>query len=335
MKTRNISFGTVSVLLFFILLCSMTLSVYAAGESGTITAAEAETGTALAQVDYTASADALVIAALYDPDTGRMRAVGLSKADAGSSTVTVKLSDVRQDMDELRVFLLDRKTCSPLPESGTTAVDVGSFVTFGHYEQDNNTANGEEPIVWRVLAVDGSRALLISEKALDCRPYHKRWTRVTWQDCDLRTWLNHDFYDAAFDSEEKAAIAETVVIAEDNLATGTDAGSGTIDRVFLLSIGEVNLYFSPDSYEDKNGNGLWYKDRMCVPTAYAVSRGCWQSFYWTQNGEHTCCWWLRTPGIHQDYAAYVEYNGSFCDDGSNTGDDSIAVRPALWLELNP
>lgn len=40
---------------------------------------------------------------------------------------------------------------------------TGNVVTYGHYEQDNDTANGKEPIEWVVLDVQGDKALLISK----------------------------------------------------------------------------------------------------------------------------------------------------------------------------
>lgn len=49
----------------------------------------------------------------------------------------------------------DGKASNKNPFKG---VQVGDKVEFGSYEQDGDTSNGEEPIKWRVLAVEGSRA---------------------------------------------------------------------------------------------------------------------------------------------------------------------------------
>ena len=49
----------------------------------------------------------------------------------------------------------------------------GDIVTFGHYEQDNNPANGKEPITWIVLdRNDKGQVLLLSEKVLDGQTYN-------------------------------------------------------------------------------------------------------------------------------------------------------------------
>ena len=46
---------------------------------------------------------------------------------------------------------------------------VGDTITFGTYEQDNNTSNGKEAIEWTVLDKNGMSVLLISKQALDCQ----------------------------------------------------------------------------------------------------------------------------------------------------------------------
>ena len=70
---------------------------------------------------------------------------------------------------------------------------VGHYVSFGKYEQDNNTSNGKEKIEWLVLEVKDGKALVISKYALDCKPYNTSSTNVTWETCSLRNWLNNDF----------------------------------------------------------------------------------------------------------------------------------------------
>ena len=49
---------------------------------------------------------------------------------------------------------------------------VGSTVTFGSYEQDNDTSNGKEPLEWIVLSYQDGKSLLISKYGLDCQPYN-------------------------------------------------------------------------------------------------------------------------------------------------------------------
>ena len=193
-------------------------------------------------------------------------------------------------------------------------VSVGSTVKFGHYEQDNNTSNGKEEIEWRVLAVKGNRALIISEYGLDCQPYDSTGY-ATWEVCTLRTWLNDTFYNAAFGTDHQKMIVHSTVIADKNSLYHTLAGNNTTDKVFLLSITEVNRYFS--------SNGA----RQCRGTAYCYARGACKG----SNGN--CCWWLRSPGRSSNLAAFVNSDGSVRGSGYGVRHGNFAVRPALWINL--
>ena len=195
---------------------------------------------------------------------------------------------------------------------------VGDYVFFGAYEQDNNTSNGMEDIEWLVLEVKDGKALLISKYALDCQQYNTSYTGVTWETCTLRKWLNNDFINSAFTADEKAIIPTVMVSADKNSAYSTDPGNATQDQVFLLSIVETNKYFSSNDA------------RECKPTEYAIANG---AFVNSDNGN--CWWWLRSPGRYQDYAADVRKDGDVHEYGDRVYYDNGAVRPALWIDLNP
>ncbi|MBR4720714.1 MAG: TIR domain-containing protein [Clostridia bacterium] len=193
---------------------------------------------------------------------------------------------------------------------------VGDIVYFGAYEQDNNTLNGKEVIEWLVLAKEGNKALVISKYALDCRQYNTSYAAVTWETCSLRKWLNETFISAAFSSEEQDSIISSTVTADDNQLYNTSPGNNTTDKVFLLSITEVNKYFSSDSA------------RQCGATAYAKAQGAYAN---ASNGN--CWWWLRSPGDYSNYATLVNIYGSvfYRGDDVSRGDD--AVRPATWISF--
>ena len=194
-------------------------------------------------------------------------------------------------------------------------IKVGSYINFGAYERDNNTSNGKEDIEWLVLEVKDGKALVISKYALDCQPYNTSYTDVTWKTCTLRKWLNNDFINAAFSADEKAMIPTVTVSADNNPDYSTNPGNATQDQVFLLSITEVNKYFSSDG------------TRKCKPTNYAVANGAYVN---SSNGN--CYWWLRSPGEY--YPARVNYVGDVCESGYGVGIVNYAVRPALWIDLN-
>ena len=191
---------------------------------------------------------------------------------------------------------------------------IGSYVTFGTYEQDNNTDNGEENIEWLVLDKEDNRLLVISRYALNEKPYTEERNKLVWETCTLRNWLNKDFYDAAFSNTEQAMIPTVTVSADKNPEYRMNPGKATQDKVFLLSIVEANKYFKTDSA------------RQCKATAYAEAQGAW-----TANGRW-CFWWLRSPGSRQDYAAWAGTAGNVRPDGRNSYSHS-SVRPAMWIDL--
>ncbi len=198
---------------------------------------------------------------------------------------------------------------------------VGDNVIFGSYEQDNDKTNGAESIEWLVLDKQEDRMLIISKYALDCQSYNEEYVGVTWENCILRSWLNNDFYNDAFNDEEKLEIIQTYVTADKNPDYDTNPGNDTTDNIFLLSITEVEKYFSDDDA------------RMCVPTEYAVAQGAYTSDSYKVGGKATCWWWLRSPGDFQDYAASVDNGGSVDCSGRHVHFGIDCVRPALWIDL--
>lgn len=202
------------------------------------------------------------------------------------------------------------------PAGRLEAPAVVDTVTLGSYEQDGDVSDGAEPIEWIVLAKEDGRALLLSKYALDCRPYNDDWDDVTWATCDLRSWLNGEFYEAAFSAGEQALVAESDLTNADNEEYGTPGGADTQDRVFLLSIDEVGQYLPTD------------ENRVCLLTAQAVANG---ALAFGDTGK--CDWWLRSPGGVSRGAAGVYSDGYVCSSGWGVDYDDFAVRPALWVNL--
>ena len=203
-----------------------------------------------------------------------------------------------------------------------------------------------EPIKWRVLEVVGSRALVVSDVALDDQCYNTNETGVTWETCSVRSWLNgygassnqpgtsytsKNFRDSAFSSANLAAIHDTTVANDDNIHYGTEGGSDTRDKVFLLSESEVyskggtkhgfvNLYDITD------------EARRCQASDYAFAMGASRSTQSEYAG--SCNWLLRSPGSSQVDAAYVDLYGFALRYGHSVSvSNDVAVRPALNLDL--
>ncbi|MDR0848871.1 MAG: DUF6273 domain-containing protein [Propionibacteriaceae bacterium] len=161
---------------------------------------------------------------------------------------------------------------------------------------------GEPEWVLLELDQDHRRALFIREDIVTQKPYHEQHVDVTWEDCSLRRWLNSEFFDS-LPAQVKSRVVEVTIQNPDNEQYLTKGGNPTKDLVFLLSSDEVHRYFS---------------------SRYTRQAGL--DDYWKP-------WWLRSPGIFQDQAAFVNYHGEVNDDGK-VNDDGVGVRPALWLRLD-
>jgi len=112
---------------------------------------------------------------------------------------------------------------------GFASVRVGDTIQLGGHD-------------WRVLEIRDGRALILSEEILERRPYHTHLVEITWEHCSLRTYLNRQFYDNTFTTDEKNRIVDVRNSNPANPWYGTRGGENTIDRVFLLSLEEVVRY---------------------------------------------------------------------------------------------
>lgn len=165
----------------------------------------------------------------------------------------------------------------------------------------------KEELEWKVLAIEDNRVLLLCDDPISLMPYNEINSNVTWQTSSIRKWLNNDFYNSAFSNKEKAIIETTNIINNDNEEYKTEGGENTNDKVFLLSVDDIQKY---DSYY-----------------------GC------TYDGEF-CSWWLRSPGSKSNRAAiYYISNGPYSvgngkvDHNGLTVDRNEGVRPAIWINI--
>ena len=88
------------------------------------------------------------------------------------------------------------------------------------------------------------------------------------------------------------------------------------DKVFLLSIGEANIYFHSN------------REEQCIHTAYAKAAGVSGSD--NSKSESACPWWLRSTNSS---ITYVNENGNVSYFGHSAYDHNTAVRPVMWIEL--
>ncbi len=200
----------------------------------------------------------------------------------------------------------------------TTKLYIGDTYTFGSYRN--------EPITWIVLDKDESGYLLLSKYGLEALPYNDTVADVTWQTCTLRSWLNGTFYNTAFSYSERTKIRETLVRTPDNPKFGTDGGYATHDKLFCLSIGEVDKYFSKDG------------SRACIPTEHARIQIQTAKKNYLNPSTGACFWWLRNPGESHSMACAMMNDSEKVKniewDGNKVSFKYTAVRPAMWIDLD-
>ena len=207
--------------------------------------------------------------------------------------------------------IINKKNNISYTQESETDIRIGDIVKFGRYKQNSNK---KEPIEWRVLAAENGKALIISQYALNCKKYNKSYEDTSWEKCTLRKWLNNDFLNSAFNPTEQDLIQLSIVTADNNPEYSTNQGNDTEDKVFLLSVKELEKYFKND------------EDRKCTPTKLAINNGA----YMNDNGQ--CWWWLRSLGVNSYEASSVITNGSVDFVGNDVDSNNDSVRPAMWVK---
>ena len=209
------------------------------------------------------------------------------------------------------------------PEVTNIYVKLGSF----DLEDSKGYTDGrKEDLEWEIIDYDENydKALLISRYVIAYKAYNEvedDKQPVTWEQCTLRSWLNDDFYKAAFTKSERSLIKQVSLANERYFLC--DGGNDTEDRIFLLSSSEFSRYYpAGDEF-------------------HAPKKSCAALFV---NGVYSSYWWLRSPGYYQYYAAQASNEkGNYANHGgykmTENGEIYVlyggAVRPAFWLKLKP
>ena len=193
---------------------------------------------------------------------------------------------------------------------------VGDVIRYGTYDQDGKA--GKEAIDWIVLAKSGNRILVISRYCFMTSQFSTAYNPnaptinpTVWSTSLARGYLNGSFLSQAFTAQEQANILSTKVSTPGNPRFGTKGGPDTTDKVFLLSIQEVQQYMSPAQVRT---------------SATASAAGAY-----VENGE--AFWWLRSPGNSVAKAAHTRSGGTIDFEGEYA-DQRGALRPAMWINAN-
>lgn len=224
--------------------------------------------------------------------------------DSANSSIGMRMSTMRaidwQGWFEIKglTYIHDEK----IPEFDFR----GSNIYFGQY--------GGEVISWTIVDKKDDNLLLVANNVIDVVPYDDAEKDTTWDRSSLRTWLNDEFYENAFNDGEKSLIQTTTLEPERNTKYNYSVGSTTKDKIYILSATDAEKYF-------KEYSSL----KVCNPTAYASSRS---------GGEIISNYWLRTPtqsNVH-NASTVASLKGDIDYSGNKGEATNVGVRPMMWIK---
>ncbi|MFF3500291.1 DUF6273 domain-containing protein [Streptomyces sp. NPDC003247] len=241
---------------------------------------------------------------------------------AGSDRAVVVHTDVKMDASaqvvdgELFVPLLFTARTIGLDTSYDTAVNTVSLSDPAAPAVSSDFDDGDNAVVtfggreWIVLAQKDDRQLIVAKDDLTGAAYNSAYNPTTgqalyttWENSELRSYLNGTFYDT-FSADDQSEIISTRIGNTPNTDYKTLAGSDTTDNVFVLSQREYETYIGTD-----------------------------QALVSALNPKASDWWWLRTPGVDQRYAAFANSAGFVASYGRLVTNPLGGVRPALWIKI--
>ena len=165
-----------------------------------------------------------------------------------------------------------------------------------------------EPIRWRVLSSKGNTVTVVCDSVIDNTVFDTDKTIDSYADSDIRTWLNTQFFNAAFSADQQEIVTTTKLI---------DAEESIEDKVFLFSRDEVN---KTDLFATND-------DRRLISSDYIRAIGAYVD---PQTG--VGIWWIRTFSSSTPGNGLVVYlDGTIYQGGLDKA--YVGVAPTLTLDL--
>lgn len=260
-------------------------------------------------------------AKIYHPDIARFHGIPVNLAEENMK----RANDAYMELEKLfsewpypEAIESDYNPEGDQIEDGFFVFDdevfLGAILQLGRYPTRSD--NSFMPLDWYVIEVEEDSATLITDRCIDCRPYHSRRGPVTWATSDIRTWLNSIFFERAFNSDEASVILNTTLTNSKYNRYGIHGGKDTIDKVFLLNVDESSEFFAD------------WRDLASTITEFAEKRGAYC------DSEKRGVWWLRSPGRVEDSVSYIAADGYIHNyDGRMALADNYSVRPAIRIRL--
>lgn len=214
---------------------------------------------------------------------------------------------------------------------------IREYVTLGTYEQDGNEDTGKEPIEWLVLKQDDEKMLVVSKYGLDYMKYPDDYSsNISWENCSLRKSLNSDFINNSFSSEEQKNIILTQNTNKANKDFySTVDGNITEDKVFLLSIDEVQTYLpaSTSSESSKRAYGTDYLYDILKNHQYYEKAEKGDPVNWALRADIDTERNEEGVGLPREIVVYDSQIQCIITTGGMRDPDGPlrVVRPAMWI----
>jgi hypothetical protein len=196
----------------------------------------------------------------------------------------------------------------------TYSIQERDIIEFGNYK-------------WVVLEVnDRKSVLIITENIINTRSFHETWVEVTWENSDLRAYLNNDFI-KTFTEEERKHILSSNNTSYNNKWFGTKGGNNTTDQIFLLNIEEVVKYFGDSGLlmnppPRKDGVPVWLLSDEYNSNRISLNLDNYSNW-----------WWLRSSGFDIDFSSFISEDGTINLSGKSVIAEG-GIRPVLLLNYN-
>ena len=158
--------------------------------------------------------------------------------------------------------------------------------------------------------------LLITRDVIDCLPIDSQAHKTTWEDCELRAWLNSDFLETAFSDEERALLQPSTVRTRHNR---TKEYFETTDYVYILSREEAERAFNPISLGEAQ------------PTPVAKSHDALRHLGANKGriSKKGACWMMRLPASKKTTPECFNPYGGECRGWGSVAWQAHGIRPVI------
>ena len=141
------------------------------------------------------------------------------------------------------------------PDLVSASVNTSKFRTIDLGKLDGR------PISWYVIDDSDEYLLLLSEKIIDTMPFHNGDTRVEWTNSTLYDYLNSDFINECFSSEE-----------QDRLVFINDSDNAKVTMLSLNNLIDLygRIYYIPEEFYGIKDYFEANKDMIALPSKRAI-----------------------------------------------------------------